>query len=825
MIIYKGKVLTKFKNKKGGKNQSEVDGFYRNPEGLEYFIKKPKDQKELFTELFAGLLLQEFIHRGFIERIYHASFVYAELIQFEDGSYGLIQPKIEFKELFKIIGTGYRDGSDRDPLVEMFYGPQSYLILTQLKSYFGLAIALMYSLLFGDHSVHSGNVVCLDVLSSVEMMFIQFARIDWGAAFRFLAHSKNNEDLLYPFEYQGWFNHKGYTKGYFLNYRKIKGLFPAIAEQAGLLAKKVDTSILTEIVDSALQQVPKNLLDYKSKKELAHYMCIQSFETIDFGESHQPFALDLADVLLDRLKKILVLKDMVNSEEPNSQQMSYIESLPSAIGLFVNHIIPFQQQMSIWLNTLSLSDERSIFDFNCINRTLLAQKYNPFIECLARQVALIEQFSKDQNNVYVHDEIKSRAITKTLMNLFSLDMDLKPGESDMEQRIPFKQPCWRLVEALLSTSFNIVITIRVMQSTQSTSMLTSASAIHFLFDALKKYLHDFNTFYETLIHEIQHTLFSMSGFQIARICLYEMEYVNSSLLIGLVLKNSDLWERMNSVFSEENEQFSPIEMERFTIKLRQLHADYSLFLTLSSELASIDQHATKYVVLDKLKDIFESLPEVLQSEIAPTLNQIQDGFRKEQRRFSIHLEELNPVSEQPYPNDNDEDVFGRSHKLLLSHEMTTQGGELHERILADKVLWHSIIESENGELPLDDLFVLKNFYDRKKEEWPEAFREPLNIFYTRAIKMRLSERPLHEQARALTRDAGMLFKSSVVPDILKEVIFLIQALYVKGTILMLQTTNKALFFNQHQAGASLLMSQPNDDCLTGTNLSKVPTYL
>lgn len=306
-------------------------------------------------------------------------------------------------------------------------------------------------------------------------------------------------------------------------------------------------------------------------------MCIQSFETINFGESHQAFALDLADVLLARLKKIMVLKDMVISEEPNSQQMSYIESLPTAIGLFVNHIIPFPQQMSIWLNTLSLSDERSIFDFNCIDRTLLAQKYNSFIESLARQMELIEQSLNHKDNAYEDDEIKSRAITKKLVNLFSLDMDLKPRDSDMEQRIPFKQSYWRLIETLLSTSFNIVITIRVMQSTQSTPVLTSASAIHFLFDALKKYLHDFNTIYETLLHEIQQTLFSMSGIQIVRTCLYEMDYINSSLLIALILKNPALWERMNGVFLEVNEQFFQNQIDRSMMKLRQLHADYSLF--------------------------------------------------------------------------------------------------------------------------------------------------------------------------------------------------------------------------------------------------------
>ncbi len=189
-IYYKDKLLTKFKDKKGGKTHGEVDGFYRDPDGNEFFIKKPQDLKELFTELFAGLLLKEFITRELIDEIYHDSFICADLIQFDDKSYGLIQPKIVFKELFKIIGTGYRDGSDRDPLWEMFCGPQYYLLLTQLRQYFGLAIILMFSLLLGDNSVHSGNVVCLEVIAALAIDFIQFARIDWGAAFRYFGHKK-----------------------------------------------------------------------------------------------------------------------------------------------------------------------------------------------------------------------------------------------------------------------------------------------------------------------------------------------------------------------------------------------------------------------------------------------------------------------------------------------------------------------------------------------------------------------------------------------------------------------------------------------------------
>ncbi|MGQ3887936.1 hypothetical protein ACQUW5_02745 [Legionella sp. CNM-1927-20] len=63
MVFYKENELIKIADKRGGENKSDVDGFYKDRQGQEFFIKKPKDEKELFTALFAGLL-KEFIYRG-----------------------------------------------------------------------------------------------------------------------------------------------------------------------------------------------------------------------------------------------------------------------------------------------------------------------------------------------------------------------------------------------------------------------------------------------------------------------------------------------------------------------------------------------------------------------------------------------------------------------------------------------------------------------------------------------------------------------------------------------------------------------------------------
>lgn len=153
------------------------------------------------------------------------------MIQLDNGSYALIQPKVAFIELFKIIGTGYKDGSDRDPLWEMVNGPSAYPALTQNGEYFGLSLSIMFSLLFCAHSVHSGNMVCLKPESShpLEQIISQFGRIDWGDAFRFFALNANNEeeDILFPAEYEGLFNLKNTQKVIF----KITAILQAYSLQ------------------------------------------------------------------------------------------------------------------------------------------------------------------------------------------------------------------------------------------------------------------------------------------------------------------------------------------------------------------------------------------------------------------------------------------------------------------------------------------------------------------------------------------------------------------------------------------------------------------
>lgn len=638
MLTYKGKVLIKFKDKKGGKNQSDVDGFYRNENGFEFFIKKPNDPKELFTELFAGLLLHEFKQRGLIDKIYHDSLICADLIQFEDGSYGLIQPKVSFHELYKIIGTGYRDGSDRDPLFEMFCGPQYYIVLTQLKHYFGLSTALMMSLLLGDNSVHSGNVVCLELISASDMEFIQFARIDWGAALRYFGHQKNNEQLLHPFEYQGWFNPKGYTKGYFLNYKKINGLFPAIAAQASQLQSQVDKQLFIDIVTSALQLLPADLIKEHTKKELAQYLCIDSFNYVSFGkqDNEQQFALDIAQILFERLKKITVLHDL--SATPLASQLSpiqYMESVPTAVALPVNLVTPFPDQLNIWLSILSSSDEKSIFDFNSIERDKLAKHFNCFMENTVRQVERLHLYA---NELHQHDSEEGTF----LRTQFTLDTTLTPCSTELNREQFYQQSYWQITNTVVTASFYAMVTVRIIQRTENTSELSKAAAVHFLFGTFKEHLQIFNNAYKALINEIEKTLSSLSGAQLAIICFNEIEFINSSILIAIILRNPILWSRMHQYLDEPQQRPHHQEINNQLIALQQRQQDLSLFLALANEYPSTTRFHSKGVLVIELTKLFTRLPELLQSELAPTLNTIQDEYRKLQQEYTIDVEESKP---------------------------------------------------------------------------------------------------------------------------------------------------------------------------------------
>lgn len=263
MYIFAELHLEKIDDKKGGKNK--VGGFYKDTKtGKEYFIKQPEDKKELFTELLAGLILKEMLKRSLIDSQYTDSLICADVIQMSDGSYALIQPKIDFELLFKIINTGFRDGSDRNPRLEAADGPAYYMSLLDVKNSFGLSTSLMLSMLLGDYSVHSANMVRLTRNHAGRTIY-QYGKIDWGAAFRNYARDENTNNIIYGYESLGSINHKRVTKAYFLNYKYIPGIYEAMKQKAIQLDTRLESESFAEIVYSALKQIPPDLFKQKSR--------------------------------------------------------------------------------------------------------------------------------------------------------------------------------------------------------------------------------------------------------------------------------------------------------------------------------------------------------------------------------------------------------------------------------------------------------------------------------------------------------------------------------------------------------------------------------
>ncbi|KTD65528.1 hypothetical protein Lspi_0602 [Legionella spiritensis] len=464
---YQGRTLTKIEEKSGGKNRGSVNGFYQDGSTRQYFIKKPDKIAELFTELFAGLLLDELKRRGLIDKKYHSLLICADWIQFDDKSYGLIQPRVLFNELFREIGTAYRDGSDRDPRLEMVWGPYYYRAIADMQPYLGLALILMLSLLLGDYSVHSGNVVCFKYLSLQECFVTLLARIDLGAAFRNYACPDNNKDLLYPMEYQGMANYRWYTKGYIWNYLGIPGILPAIAAESASLKKRVSDEELADILTCVLNRIPADLLDKRAKYELAGYMGMGSFASVDFGHvpSYQWFIKDMITTLNIRLTKMTEFKDRADEHVSTTKSTPYRDYNAGVVHIEINDELTFPQQIVHWRNHIAEVDELALFDFNTVLLPSLVAQFNRYLDNLLFQGGESvggSRVSTDCEGRENHRDVLKRkyVLKEDATPLFSCDESILPylnGKNDAY---------WQQVENSLSLGFNLIILIRMLCDAQ-----------------------------------------------------------------------------------------------------------------------------------------------------------------------------------------------------------------------------------------------------------------------------------------------------------------------------------------------------------------------
>ena len=587
-IKYKEKEYTRFKEKTAGKNQSDIDGFYKNKDDendtQRYFVKNPKNKRELFAEAFAGALLQELMDRNLIDEIYHPSLIVADVVRVDDGTgdpeYALIQPMVSFTEFYKDIGSGNSDNSDRSVLKEAYDGSNYYLKLLQDKQ-FGLSLPLMLSMLFSAHSVHSGNMVSLN---QEHMVSKQRARLDWGDAFRFFAHEGNNQDLWYAYENRGLLNPKQLTKDYFLNYRKISGLFPKMALRAQELKAKLDEKILLDIVVSALKKLPEDFIDAKTKEKFAEYACMPSFKEVQLGAKSDggEFAKAMAKLLASRLDKVCVLENLQKSE--GDLYNSVVIALPPVLKMEEDNDFP--TIVSAWQKELSKKGVDDL-DIRALDLAQLANSFNDYLTNLAAQCEqqnIWEHVAESTDNIFVGcntdnsgDALHGHAFVPQYKEsvIFQRLCSINPVKIGMLRFAAYEKPTeeyakqhadlpWTKLSNLATSSQNIVKMLKLLQRGQHEQIdgLTKEQ-LPILQEELKRFLQykeevdqllksgssqkleqetpeDSSFFY----HITDDALDRMSGDQLATICLEELNAAQPSRLITRILKSEDYWNKI-----------------------------------------------------------------------------------------------------------------------------------------------------------------------------------------------------------------------------------------------------------------------------------------
>jgi hypothetical protein len=446
-IIFRNKELEieKIGPKLDGKNYDSNNGKYivindgKAPftKGQGVFIKKPNKKSELFTEWFAGQFFKACIKKGLIEDVYKNSFICAELIQFDDGSYGLMQPTVQFTELFKIIGTNQLFDDKRSPLMELLIGRKKYKTIIEGNTpYFGLTVPVMWQLLVGNNSIHSGNIGCRTVYDSDRNPFRQFVLFDYGAMGRLIG--KPISDIFCPPEYYEDII-KQIIKNYPDKFRDIPNFFPTVKKRADDLESTMSAKNISfdTLVDEILRATPRNLLTPEETTELLKELGLEALN-ITNGDY---FVLKdaLAKGFAKRLELLRDLKEtaehtkgpLYQSTKFDGSQQTHLFEKKERIEDDANHIIFTVDELDRierFLDDINfkeieqatnldeLSDaleswQQNLADFDYLNAHKLADLY----EDSGEQAKVLEK--KLTNNMEILEEIIGRKNSEFTENL------------------------------------------------------------------------------------------------------------------------------------------------------------------------------------------------------------------------------------------------------------------------------------------------------------------------------------------------------------------------------------------------------------------------
>lgn len=298
--------------KAGGKNNGPFDGTYLGSDKILYFVKQPGDKIELFTELFAGLFIEECKKEGYIEKSEHDSLICANFVKLPNKNYALIQPLSPGEMLYRKIGTGNAANTDRSAWYEARWGTTQYKKI-QTFSHQGLSTSLLWSLVIGDYSVHSGNYIAVK-----NGKVYKLRRIDLGAALRAIGSSLKN--ILSPPENSGLGFYKKITKNYITNFMGIEGLTATIGDKALHLQEAIDRkekASFEEIILRVIKKIPNDMFTSSELIAIAEYIKVRSLSNVKLGEKNikenVTFAEELATILNARINS--TISELRNEEE------------------------------------------------------------------------------------------------------------------------------------------------------------------------------------------------------------------------------------------------------------------------------------------------------------------------------------------------------------------------------------------------------------------------------------------------------------------------------------------------------------------------------
>lgn len=670
-VHYKTRILKKIAEKEGGKNhRSGYDGFYRcEQDQTEYFIKQ-SEPKELFAELFAGLLLKEFIKRGLIDPVYHDSFILADCIRLPDDSLALIQPKVNFARLSKITGTENSTESDRSAFQEFF---TDYGKLRAEGAWFALDESLMLSVIFGDNSVHSGNVVRLTEVTPDRPR--QFARIDWGAAFRNYGHPKNNRNVLVTLEIQSL---TAKHKNYYAKYQSIPGLFPSIALNAKTLQDKIGQKaeeseippekLMTDIVSTALSQVPSELLNGQTQKDIAEYLGIPSFTEIDIKnkDSYQHFAFDFTSVLMKRLQKTTQLEEHMVKKAAAPNIAEVINKPESTL---IDLMLTLQNMGADLLG--SMHDQIGLNEVN-----VFVRKFNDFVDSIARHAEevnfwqhqktqnILAPFFTGQKDTFYHGDAfvphyREATIIRRLYSMLPFGKEKLEGASrfqpyDENHLQEIDDENWKKIQALLSKGVLIITMMKKIKDfkefAKSTEELEQITIFtdqiirdvkefmgcyleienRLLSSAVSKESFESDFFYPIADEELD----EMAGEQLASICMEELNGPNcaSSSLITRIVSDKKRWDKINTVLDEKAEELKRRNTGHNAKNIEQLQC-WGEMIAKAKELNS------SKLQIEEIELYYENLPEVLKifgKGLIDYLTQLQEF--KETMAFTPQIE-------------------------------------------------------------------------------------------------------------------------------------------------------------------------------------------